>query len=345
MDQKITFLKNELKDFCRDIIGRMEGEDLLKAYLLLKELSSTNLSIAQSINANTIDDFENLLLQYEIKLKAAGKAEITIKNYLAEVKKFLIFLKDGKYNLEILNPEILNYYLSKTKSERKLARNPYSKLVVIIRGFLHFLYKSRIVQVDLAADLVTPKKVRAEREYLSESDIQTVEAYLKSKGENYKGENLRDKIIFFLGIYCGLRKSEIINLRWEDIDLDELKIKILNGKGGKDRTVYFNCRLKNTLLDYRKITKNYEGSLIRGSFGKKITSTSLHNTVSRIFKESGIYRKGLTIHSLRHTYAERLRKKGVDINTIKTLLGHESLETTDIYLHTSLVDLKNATLQ
>ena len=102
MDQKITFLKNELKDFCRDIIGRMEGEDLLKAYLLLKELSSTNLSIAQSINANTIDDFENLLLQYEIKLKAAGKAEITIKNYLAEVKKFLIFLKDGKYNLEIL---------------------------------------------------------------------------------------------------------------------------------------------------------------------------------------------------------------------------------------------------
>ena len=80
-------------------------------------------------------------------------------------------------------------------------------------------------------------------------------------------------------------------------------------RAAQDRTVYFNCRLKNTLLDYRKITKNYEGSLISRSFGKKITSTSLHNTVSRIFKESGIYRKGLTIHSLRHTYAERLRKK------------------------------------
>ena len=348
MDQKIIFFKGKVKKVCIDIIGRLEGEDLINAYFLLKNLSSSNLSIAQSTNintsANTCADFESIKFQYENKLKAAGKAEITIKNYIVEVGKFLSFLQEYNHSLEFLNTQILDNFLSNAQSKRGLSRNPYSKLVVIIRGFLKFLYKSRIIQVDLAADLVTPKKVRAEREYLSESDIYMVEEYLKSKSENYKGENLRDNIIFYLGVYCGFRKSEIISLKWEDIDFNEQRIKILNSKGGKDRVVYFNGKLKGVLLEYRKTVKNYDGAVVRGNFGRRITSTALFNIVSKIFMESGIYRKGLTIHSLRHSYAESLRKKGIDMNTIKALLGHSSLETTEAYLHTSPSDLKNAIL-
>lgn len=346
MDQKIIFLKVKIKKVCSDIIDRLDGEDLIFAYLSLKNLSSCSQTVSEITNisesAGDYTDYESIKLQYENKLKAAGKAKITIKNYMVEVGKFLIFLQEGNHDLEILNSQILDNYLSKAKSERGLSRNPYSKLVVIIRGFLHFLYKSRIVQVDLADDLATPKKVRAEREYLSESDIQMVEEYLNSKSENYKGENQRDIIIFYLGVYCGLRKSEIINLKWQDIDFNECKIKILNSKGGKDRIVYFNGKLKGVLLKYRKTTKNYDGAVVHGNFGRRITSTALFNIVSKIFMQSGIYRKGLTIHSLRHSYAESLRKKKVDMNTIKALLGHSSLETTEAYLHTSPSDLKSA---
>ena len=348
MDEKITFLKEELKKVCSDIISRLEGEDLVKAYFSLKALSSFNQSITQNIkvntNTNVFNDFENLLLQYINKLKAAGKAEITIKNYIVEVRRFLIFLKKGKYQLELLNTELLNSYLSKTRSDRRLARNAYSKLIVIVRGFLKFLYKNKIIAEDLSIDLTTPKKVRTEREYLSESDIEKVEEYMNNKSENYRGENLRDKIIFYLGVRCGLRKSEIIHLDWKDINLEENKIKILNGKGSKDRIIFFNGGLKNSLLEYRKIVKNYDGAVARGNFGRRITSTALFNIVSKIFIESGVYRNGLSIHSLRHSYAESLRKKGVDMNTIKTLLGHNNLSTTDTYLHTSPSDLKAATL-
>lgn len=348
MDQKIIFLKGKVKKVCIDIIGRLEGEDLINAYFLLKNLYSSDLSIVQSTNVNTntnvFNDFEGIKLQYENKLKAAGKAEITIKNYIVEIGKFLSFLQECNHSLEFLNSQIIDNYLSKAKSERRLSRNPYSKLVVIICGFLKFLYKSKVIQVDLADDLVTPKKVRAEREYLSESDIQIVEEYLKSKSENYKGENQRDNIIFYLGVCCGLRKSEIINLKWQDIDFNECKIKILNSKGGKNRIVYFNSNLKNVLLEYRKTTKNYDGAVVRGNFGRRITSTALFSIVSKIFMQSGIYRKGLTIHSLRHSYAESLRKNKVDMNTIKALLGHSSLETTEAYLHTSPSDLKSAIL-
>jgi len=347
MSQEITFLKEEVKKVCFGIISKLEDESLISAYLSLKDLSS-NLSVAQSshVTTNTINfnDFEGLLLQYSNKLKAAGKAQITIKNYLAEIKRFLAFLKEGKYNLESLNINLLNSYLSEAKIHRKLDRNPYSKLVIIIRGFLKFLYKNKITAEDLSMDLATPKKVRIEREYLTEKDIEKVDEYLNNKNENYKGENLRDKIIFYLGVRCGLRRSEIIHLNWECISLEECKIKILQGKGSKDRVVFFNGELKTALLEYRRIIKNYDGALVRGSFGRRITSTGLFNIINKIFKESGVYRKGLSIHSLRHSYAESLRNKGVDMNTIKTLLGHNNLSTTDTYLHTDPSDLRAAIL-
>jgi integrase/recombinase XerC len=345
---EIIFQSLQLKKVCSDIISNLEGEDLVKAYFLLRDLSSSKLAITKntkvSSNANTFDDFEGLLLQYSNKLKATGKAQITIKNYLVEIKRFLAFLKEGKCSLELLNNGLLNSYLSEAKLRRKLDRNSFSKLVVITRNFLKFLYKNKITAEDLSMDLVTPKKVRTEREYLSENDIKKVEQYLNSKIENYKGENQRDRIIFYLGVQCGLRKSEIIHLDWQDINFNDNRIKILKGKGSKDRVVFFNGGLKNALLEYRRIVKNYEGAVVRGNHGRRITSTGLFNIVSKIFKESGVYRNGLCLHSLRHSYAERLRSRNVDLKTIQALLGHESLETTDRYLHISSNDLKNATL-
>ena len=157
-------------------------------------------------------------------------------------------------------------------------------------------------------------------------------------------ENLRDKIIFSLGIDCGLRRQEFINLNWEDINLKENSINIKNSKGKKNRIVYFNKKLRELLYLYRKLNGKYINALIRGAHGKRITKCSLQNIISRIFKESKTYRKNLTLHSLRHTYAERLRRKGIDLPTISKLLGHSRLDTTDIYLHVNKDDFKMAVL-
>jgi len=84
--------------------------------------------------------------------------------------------------------------------------------------------------------------------------------------------------------------------------------------------------------------------IIRGVHGKRITKCSLQNIITRIFKESKIKKEGLTLHSLRHTYADRLRRKGTDIATISKLMGHSNLETTAIYLHSNKEDFKKAVL-
>lgn len=231
-----------------------------------------------------------------------------------------------------------------SKSERNLSPNSYSKLVVVLRSFVSYLYKNKYIDSDIAQDLKVPRRVDKEREYLTISDINKITDYLDNRVERYKGENLRDKLIILLGMNCGLRKAEMMKLNWEDINLEEQRIKIIQSKGNKDRVVYFNSELKYILTKYRKNTDTYKGALVRGTFGKRITSCPLQRIFQRIYVESGVYREGLTIHSLRHTYASNLRKKGVDLKIIKTLLGHSSLATTDRYLHVSAGDLKEAAM-
>jgi len=162
--------------------------------------------------------------------------------------------------------------------------------------------------------------------------------------EKYKNESLRNMIIFYLGIDCGLRRQELINLNWEDINFDECSTNIIRSKGGKSRIVYLNDKLRDLLHLYRRLTGNYNSALIRGVHGKRISKCSLQNIITRIFRESKIYKENLNLHSLRHTYAERLRKNGTDISTISKLLGHSSLETTAIYLHSNKEDFKRAVL-
>lgn len=245
-------------------------------------------------------------------------------------------------NINLFSAIELNAYLVQSKSERSLSSNSYSKLVVVIRSFISYLYKNRYLGTDIASDLKVPRRVDKEREYLSFADINKITYYLDNREERYKGENLRDKLIFILGINCGLRKAEIMKLNWEDINFEECRIKIIQSKGNKDRVVYFNGELKNILTEYRKNTDTYKGALVRGIFGKRITSCPLQRIVQRIYQESEVFRDGLTIHSMRHTYAENLRKKGIDLKVIQTLMGHSSLATTDRYLHVSPDDLKEA---
>jgi len=189
----------------------------------------------------------------------------------------------------------------------------------------------------------TPRRIDREKECLTDNEIQKIHSYLDVRKERYKGENTRDRLIFMLGLNCGLRKSEIAKLNWEDIDFNERKLKILEAKGGKERIVYYSQDLEKIILSYKKLSGNSSGALVRGSFGKRITSCPMQRIVRRMYVESGIYRGGLTIHSLLHTYAENLRKNGVDLKVIKTLLGHSSLPTTDRYLHVSSEDLKKET--
>jgi len=348
MNKKIVIEEEELKKKSIDVISSLNGLDVARAYFLLEDrfCSSNRHYNSSDINLTEVSDqdpnADEIMEEYINYLKSSGRSEKTVKVYLSEAKKFLSCTQSANITFTDINLKVIFKYLSKAKESRHLSQNSYSRLMIALKCFLLFLYKNEIVKIDLYSDLKIPKKVDKKREVLTDDDIKKVENYLENRVEKFSGENIRDQIIFYLGIKCGLRKSEMIKLNWENIDLDECIIKVINSKGGKDRVVYFNGDLKKLLVNYRKVKGKYISAVIRGKNGKRICSNTLQEAIRRMYKESGIYRSGLTIHSLRHTYAESLRKNSIDLPTIQALLGHKSLEATAKYLHVTKDDLKKA---
>jgi len=323
------------------IIKEMPPEELVSVY---KSLSGIKVKVKENpefIVKNNIDK-KDIIRKYATHLRSENKADSTIKDYLDTAAKFISYLKQHGINIESLAAGNIDNYLSLARS-RNLSNNTYAKLINCVRSFLRFLYGRGYIVKDLASFIKVPAKVSTIKEYLSDLDIKKIKNYLSIREEKYRNQNLRDKIIFGLGIDCGLRRQEFINLNWEDINFKEGSINIKNSKGRKNRIVYFSNELEFMHL-YRKLSGKYINALIRGAHGKRLTKCSLQNIISRIYKESKTYRKNLTLHSLRHTYAERLRRKGVDLPTISKLLGHSRLDTTDIYLHVNKDDFKMAVL-
>jgi len=340
--QNDASLRNIIEEDLIKIIRGLSSSDLINVYRNLsgiKICSNNNLQIRKKNNPLKKD----IIGEYSTHLRSQNKADSTIKDYINISVKFTSYIKQNNINFESLIMSDIDNYLSLIRS-RNLSNNTYAKLINCIRSFLKFLYGREYIKKDFSSLIKIPSKVESIKEELSDLDIKNIKNYLSLRKEKYKNENLRDKIIFNLGIDCGLRRQEFINLNWEDINLKENSINIKNSKGRKNRVVYFNKDLRELLYLYRKFNGKYISALIRGVHGKRITKCSLQNIISRIFKESKTYRKNLTLHSLRHTYAERLRKKGVDLPTISKLLGHSRLDTTDIYLHVNKDDFKIAVL-
>ncbi len=151
-------------------------------------------------------------------------------------------------------------------------------------------------------------------------------------------DNLKHKAILMTIYAGGLRISEVINLKVEDIRSDQHHIRIQGGKGKKDRTTLLASRL---LVILRKYVKQYRPShyLFEGQTGGQYSARSIQNFMSKAVKNSGI--RHATPHTLRHSFATHLVQNGTDITYVKDLLGHGSLKTTEIYLHISPKELRN----
>ncbi len=284
--------------------------------------------------------------EYKNYLEIKNKADSTVKDYLAIALELINHLIKNNINPYKLSIEQIEHYMARS-SKKGLSDNTYAKFANCTRIFLSFLYDREYLKTDISKKIEPVKKIETiERVILFKDEINSIERFIKSR-ESKKSRYLRDLVSFHLGISCGLRRQEIINLDWKDLELDESNkpfIKIIKSKGKKSRIVYLNNDLYDLLREYRKAVRRYTGAMMRGNYGRRISKSSLQSLFRRIYKESGVYKKGLNIHSLRHTYAERLRKNKTDIATISILLGHSRLDTTMAYFHVNREDLQNAVL-
>jgi site-specific recombinase XerD len=246
---------------------------------------------------------------------------------LEEVYDYLSFLaRDRVVNQRSRNKE---FGLSASTRARKIAT---------IRGFFKYLtVKARLLPENPIADLDSPKAVKSLPRFLS---VEESKKLLNSiDGRNKE----RDYCIICIFLNCGLRISEIVALDLSDFRGDYLRI---SGKGNKERIVYLNEATINAINSWLLIRKNlvpeHEQAIFVSNRRTRISREMVHSMVKKNFLRAGFDPSLYSSHKLRHTAATLMLQNGVDVRTLQEVLGHEHLNTTQIYTHVDNAELRIA---
>ena len=263
-----------------------------------------------------------------------GLAENSIANYLADVQKLVDFLESAASPATPLtaNAELIKqfvYELARILSPRSQAR-----IISGLRSFFNYLIFEGYREDNPTDLLESPKIGRKLPDTLSVDEIdQLVAAIDRSKPE---GERNRAMLETLYG--CGLRVSELINLRLSDLFFEEGFIRI-TGKGNKQRFVPVSQATRAAIDLYRKdvrpqqkIEKGFEDMLFLNRRGKPLTRAMVFTITRQLAEKIGL-KKTISPHTFRHSFATHLLENGADLRAIQQMLGHESITTTEVYMH------------
>jgi len=257
-----------------------------------------------------------IIEEYKVWLEIQGKSKNTIKTYSGIIKKFLEFLinngiiiTDTKSINDSLDKNLILKFLAEIKVKKKLDSNSLRLYVRAISSFLKFLDNE-----SLAKNIKAPKVDKRLPKFITYDELNK----LLENTNNY-----RDKLIIKFLFYTGVRVSELIKIKKNDIIFEEGFVKVY-GKGGKERIVPIPKELLNELKDY--INKINTENIF------PLSSRQVERIIKNVAEKAGINKK-VTPHVLRHSLATTLLSKGVDIRYIQEILGHSSLNITQIYTH------------
>ncbi|MBV7270077.1 site-specific tyrosine recombinase/integron integrase [Winogradskyella luteola] len=259
---------------------------------------------------------KKILLEFEQKLSLQRYAESSIKSYTNALAKFLIAFEG--YSLEKVkekNIENFLYHIQKTEN----ISSAYQKQILSAVGKYYRLFHSRNLNLKY---LYPKRKQKTLPRYLTRNEVIRLISACK---------NIKHKCILKILYGCGLRVGEVVELRVENVNSDQMLLHINRAKGKKDRTV----KLPKTVLDdLRVYYKKYKPNdfLFEGQNKPYYSSKSIQNFIKKYALEAKIT-KTVTPHMLRHSYATHLVESGLDIRFVKELLGHNSIKTTEIYTH------------
>jgi len=260
---------------------------------------------------------QKALIAIEEKLLLENKRSRTIKTYKSLFAHFLAYFPDTKPSL-ITRAQIEKYIIF--KKQDNVSDSQLNQLINTLNCF----YIRLLNQEEKVIQLIRPKKKKRLPNVYS---VEEVELLLKAL------TNLKHKCQLILIYSGGLRRSEVLNLRVEDLNFNRKTIFLRNAKGGKDRYTFFSDIAQRYLKDY---LKQYQPSyyLFEGQYGGRYGESSIQKVFDMARKKARVS-SNVTIHGLRHSFATHLIEKGVPLHVVQELLGHSSIKTTEIYLHIS----------
>lgn len=256
----------------------------------------------------------------------------TLEAYILDISKLLKFLKDNGISPEAAKLSDIQCFAA---SLHDIGISPRSQCRILsgVRAFYKYLYLDGYIKDDPTELLESPKLGDHLPEVLTTEEVDRLEQAIDLS----KWEGQRNKAIIEVLFSCGLRVSELVNLKMSALYLDEQFVRIM-GKGSKERLVPISenaiKQLKYWFIDrsHMNIKPGEEDYVFLNRRGAHLTRTMILIMIKRLGAEAGI-QKTISPHTLRHSFATALLEGGADLRAIQSMLGHESIGTTEIYTH------------
>ena len=274
-------------------------------------------------------------------VKEKNYSPLTVQAYVSDVQAFQIYLNDFHDNIileEVSYSQIRSWIV--VLIENNISATSVNRKVSSLKSFYKFLLKTKQISVNPLLkhkSLKTAKKVQIP---FSEKELQDVFEF-NSYSNDFEG--IRNQLIIELFYTTGIRRAEMINLAMNNVDTAQKTIKVI-GKRNKERIIpLLNCTIE--LIEAYKHERNHlervnqKEMLILSKNGNKVSESFVYRLINEYFSTVSQKTKK-SPHVLRHSFATHFLNNGADLNSVKELLGHASLSSTQIYTHSSLAELK-----
>lgn len=335
-DQIISLLKSNFKDArwsqthrCWHIEKNNQAlKTLLStfkgvAYVDYRALTSKPKLIQRTIVLN--EEAILKMKQFEQFLTSKRFAESTVKTYLGAMRVFLNFYKDVP--ISSLNNQHIIKFNNDYILGKRLSNSYQNQTVNAIKKFF-LIVENRNINIDT---IHRPQKEQKLPNVLSKEEVKAILDAPK---------NIKHKVMLSLIYACGLRRSELINLKPLDVDSKRNLLIIRQSKGNKDRVIPLSEKIIEMLREYYKAYRPKVWLFEGQKKGEQYSPTSLQNILKQALNHAKI-NKPITLHWLRHSFATHLLENGTDLRYIQEILGHKSSKTTEIYTHVSTKNLQN----
>jgi site-specific recombinase XerD len=311
IEPKISVLIKFLTEATKSLQIKLHNELVIKDYRILQLLYEQAYMKDYYFKSCPIDFLKFMQLK--------NYSESTISTYYYFLLRYLNCYKHNTIaQINQFNSSKINEYHQLMTGEKNFAHQTINQSVNAIK-----LYYNGYLNVSVRLDqVIRPKMGRKLPQVWSKQEMAKLLSVVK---------NIKHKTILSLIYGGGLRIGEALNLKLCDIDRDRMLLRVLDGKGGKDRyTLLGNNSLKLLEQYYREYHPT--DYLFKGQFGGKYSATSVGKVLTAAIEKSGVPKRG-GLHSLRHSFATHLLEAGTDLRYIQELLGHNSSKTTEIYTH------------
>jgi integrase/recombinase XerD len=278
--------------------------------------------------SNAIDDYINFLrLEKSLSLNS-------IAAYRTDMEKLRLFAEGKGIGPESLQRTDLEEFLAQLH-DMGLNKRSQSRILSGVRGFFKYLLLEEVIDTDPTELIDSPKIGRKLPEVLSVAEIDALEAAIDLS----KPDGHRNKAIIETLYSCGLRVSELVSLRVTDLFFTDGFIKVI-GKGDKERLVPIGTKaitdinmylMQRNSIDSR-INPDSRNIVFLNRWGRKLTREMVFTIIKKYAALAGI-KKNISPHTLRHSFATHLIEGGADLRAVQEMLGHESIQTTEIYTH------------